>query len=102
MKYVIWPLLILLISVRYITSRPVYHNGDNIKITATVLADPTQYSTEQYLRLAGLQVYLPSILEISYGDRIIVVGVVDNGKLGNAELIKDDGESIILRSLGIS
>jgi competence protein ComEC len=40
------------------------------------------------LRLAGLKVYLPLFPEISYGDRIVVEGVVSDGKLDNPKLIK--------------
>jgi competence protein ComEC len=88
MRHLIWPLLILLIVVRYFTTRPVYKNGDTVRITANVLSDPVDYSTSQYLRLAGLKVYLPLFPEISYGDRIVVEGVVSDGKLDNPKLIK--------------
>jgi ComEC/Rec2-related protein len=87
-KYAIWLILILLIGVRYFITRPVYHNGDSVRVTASVLSDPVRYFTFQYLRLAGLKVYLPLVPEISYGDKIIVEGVVNNGKLENPKLVK--------------
>jgi competence protein ComEC len=80
--------LVLLIIFRYFITCPIYHNGDRVRITSSVLSDPINYSTSQYLRLAGLKVYLPLVPEISYGDKIIVEGTVNNGKLENPELIK--------------
>lgn len=88
MKYALLGLLILLIIFRYFTTRPVYHNGDRVRITSPVLSDPINYSTSQYLRLAGLKIYLPLVPEISYGDKIVVEGIVNDGKLENPKLIK--------------
>lgn len=88
--------LILLIILRYFMTRPSYNDGDNVRITASVLSDPVRYSTSQGLKLAGLKIYLPPhqcdgagvCRDISYGDRIVVEGVVNNGKLDNPKLIK--------------
>jgi competence protein ComEC len=90
MRYFIWPLLILLIIFRYFTTCPVYHNGDSVRITATVYSDPVSYSNSQGLKVAGLTVYLPVFPEVSYGDRIVVEGIIDNGKLKNPKLISDN------------
>lgn len=87
MKYVLPGLLILLIIFRYFTTRPVYINGQTIRITSAVLSDPIKYSTAQYLHLAGLKIYLPLFPEVSYGDKIIVEGIVNDGKLENPKLI---------------
>ncbi|HUC94381.1 MAG TPA: ComEC/Rec2 family competence protein [Candidatus Saccharimonadales bacterium] len=87
MRYLIWPLLILLIVFRYFTTRPVYKNGDTVRITATVYSDPVNYPGSQGIKIGGLRFYLPVFPEISYGDRIIVEGTVDSGKLKNPKLI---------------
>ena len=91
-NYFVWITLILLIFVRYISSRPVYKNGDTVRISATVLTDPVIYtssmSTSQYLRIENLKVYLPPFPQISYGDKIVVEGVVDNGKLDNPKIVE--------------
>ena len=79
--------LILVVATRYFTTRPIYQNGDNIRITANVLSDPVTYSTSRYLKLAGLKVYLPLFPEISYGDKIVVEGIVNAGKLDNPKLV---------------
>lgn len=49
--------------------------------------DPINYLTFQYLRLAGLKVYLPLFPQIYYGDKIIVEGKVISGKLENPKLV---------------
>ena len=104
MKYLIWFLLPSLIVFRYFTTRPVYKNGDTVRITADVLSDPIRYSTSQGIKLAGLKIYLPPhqpvgvgvYRDITYGDRIIVEGVVNKGKLDNPKLIKIfDGKTFL-------
>lgn len=85
-NFIIFILLILLISVRYFTSRPIYRPGDTVRITAPVLSDPIRYPTSQYLKIASLKVYLPLFPEISYGDKIVVEGVVGNDKNNGAKL----------------
>jgi len=96
MKYVFWGLLILLIIFRFFTTRPVYKDGQMIRITSSVLSDPIQYSTSQYLRLAGLKIYLPLVPEVSYGDKIIVEGIVLSGKLESSKLVKVGEEKTFL------
>ncbi|HET7099070.1 MAG TPA: ComEC/Rec2 family competence protein [Patescibacteria group bacterium] len=82
-RYLIWILLISLIIFRYFTTRPVYHNGDMVRITSTIMSDPVHYPTSQYIKIAGLKTYLPLFPEVSYGQRIIVEGVVNTDKLDN-------------------
>ncbi len=79
--------IILLICFRYFTTRPVYKNGDTVRITATVFSDPISYPGSRGLKVAGMTVYLPLFPEISYGDRVVIEGVVEDGKLKNPKLI---------------
>jgi competence protein ComEC len=88
-KYIVFLLLIFLIIFRYFTTRPVYKNGDSVRITATVYSDPIDYTTSQGVKVGGLTAYLPSFPEINYGDKIIVEGTINNGKLDNPKLISD-------------
>ncbi len=87
MKYLIWILLISLIIFRYFTTRPVYSTGDRVRITSTIYSDPINYENSQYLKIAGLKVYLPKFPEVSYGDKIVVEGIVNNDKLDKPKLI---------------
>lgn len=95
MKYLIWPLLILLIIARYFNTRPVFRTGDRVKITTTVYTDPVIYGNSQYLRISGLKVYLPLTPEITYGDKIILEGVIEGDKLKNPKIV-DVGEGRFL------
>ena len=88
MKYIIWIFLIFLVIFRYFTTRPVYQNGQRLRVTGTVNLEPTIYSYQQKITLEGLKFFLPKYPEIYYGDKIIVQGTVNNGELTNAELLK--------------
>lgn len=87
MKHLIWSLLILLIVVRYFTTRPIFRTGDRVRITSVVYSDPQTYGNSQYLKVSGLKVYLPLTPEINYGDKIILEGVIDGDKLKNPKII---------------
>jgi competence protein ComEC len=89
MRYFIWLILVILIVFRYFSTRPVYKNGDNVRITTTIYSDPIDYPTSQSVKIAGLKVSLPLFPEVYYGDRVIVSGIVSDGKLQNAKLISD-------------
>lgn len=86
-KNIFWVLLIILITLRYFLIKPVYKNGDTLRITTTVSSDPITYGNYQYFSAAGLKVYLPIFPEINYGDGVILEGVVNNGKLDNPKLV---------------
>lgn len=88
MKYLIWLVLILLIIFRYFTILPTYQNGDHIRITSTIYQDPITYPTSIYIRLVGLKTYLPLGIEISYGDKVVVEGVVNNDKLDKPKVME--------------
>lgn len=85
-RFFFWLSIILLIFFRYLSSRPVYHDGDKIRISARVTSEPVRYSDRQYLRLLALKIYLPKYPEIYYGDRVVIEGRVENGKLVDARL----------------
>lgn len=87
-KYLIWVLLISLIVFRYFTTRPVYKTGDHVRITTTIYSDPVMYPTSVYIRIVGLKTYLPSSSLISYGDRVVVEGIVDGDRLNKPVLKK--------------
>lgn len=88
MQKLVWPLLILLVVFRYLTIQPDYSDGDKVRISGTVYSDPVNYPTGQYLKVAGLKFYLPLTPEITYGDEIVVEGLVQNEKLQKAKLLE--------------
>lgn len=88
MKYLLWILLVFLVFFRYQQTKPVYKEGDMVRISSKVTSEPTVYETAQGIRLAQLWVYLPSFPKVSYGDYVVVEGVVSKGKLKNAKLVE--------------
>ncbi len=86
-QFFFWFFLVSLIVFRYVVTRPVYQNGDMIRISGTVFSDPVNYKTSQSLKVGGLRVYLPVFPEIYYGDKIVVEGIVDGKSLTKAKLI---------------
>lgn len=84
-------IVILLIFLRFYSTRPVFKDGDFVRITSKVYSEPIIYDRQQYLKLQGLKVYLPKYPEVSYGDTIIVTGQVDQGKLVSPKLIEVGG-----------
>lgn len=100
MRHAIWIIIAILIIFRFFTTRPAFVDGQKIRITQKVLSQPITYDTAQYLSLSGLKVYLPLFPEVSYGDEVVVEGIVQNGQLKTPKLIKitkDQGMLFILR-----
>lgn len=95
-NYLIWIVIFLLIIIRYFALKPKYMNGDKIRITAIVHSDPISFEKSQYIKVAGLKVYLPLFPRVTYGDKIILVGVVSDGKLTNPRI-----DSIASSSVGL-
>ena len=95
-RYFIWLILIFLVVYRYFTTIPAYEIGDRVRITGTVYSDPIIYSTGQYIKIAGLKIYLPPVPEISYGDRVIIEGIVGKGKLEKPKLVSVSASSSAL------
>lgn len=79
--------MVLLIVFRYFSSRPVYKNGDRVRITTTVVSDPISYGNYQTFNALGLKVFLPAFPEIYYGDRVVIEGTTDGKKLQKAKII---------------
>lgn len=93
-KIVIAILIGILILARFQNLKKHYREGETVKLNATVLYDVLSRPKYQYLKVDGLQVYLPPFPRVSYGDRIYVVGEINKGKLRAGEfkiISKKDG-----------
>ena len=88
MKFIVWILLAVGVIVRFLTTLANFSDGQKVRISDRVKEEPVRYSYNQGFRLSGLRIYLPKYPEVSYGDRVVVEGVVDSGKLSNAKLIQ--------------
>ena len=86
-RFLVFLLLLLLIVFRFFSTRPVYKNGEIVRITSRVLQEPVRYSFSQVISVAGLSVSLPLFPEISYGDSVVVEGRVEKRKLLDGNLI---------------
>lgn len=87
MKYLFWLVIFSLIFIRFQTTKPKYKNGDFVRISSKVYSEPIAYEKEQYIVLQGLKIYLPKYPQITYGDFLVVEGIVDDGKLKNPKLV---------------
>jgi competence protein ComEC len=81
-------MIILLIFLRFLSTKPIYKNGDFIKITSKVYAEPIIYDNQQYIKLQNLSFYLSRFPEINYGDTVVVTGIVENNKLKSPKLLE--------------
>lgn len=98
-KYFLWFFLVLSIVFRYFSTRPVYKEGDHVRVTTQILSDPKSFGKYQFFSACGLKVYLPAFPQIYYGDKIILEGIVGddtNGReLKNAKLISVYPRSVL-------
>ncbi len=79
MKYLIYFLFIFLLLIRFISTRPIYKEGDRIRISSQI---------SSLTKLAGLRIKFPAFPEVHYGDYVVVEGKVEKGELKNIK-IKD-------------
>ncbi len=86
-QYIGFLFIVLVIVFRYFSTMPTFKEGDLVKISTTVLSEPIAYENTQYVKLMGLKIYLPKYPEIVYGDSVVVVGRVNEGKLDNPQLL---------------
>jgi competence protein ComEC len=96
---IIYLLIVFAIFLRYLSTRPVYKNGDTIRISSKVTSEPVRYSDSQYLSVQGLRFYLSLYPEVSYGDKVVVEGIVEDRKLKSPNLVSISESSDILSKL---
>ncbi|MDP3994780.1 MAG: ComEC/Rec2 family competence protein [bacterium] len=82
----LWFFMALLVLFRFVSTRPVYKNGETVRITSRVMQEPARYAFSQVISVAGLSVSLPLFPEVTYGDSVVVEGVVKDKKLVNGNL----------------
>ncbi len=84
-------LLLVLLGLRifsYFSNVPNFPEGTHIRINNRVTSEPLIFENSQYFKLYGLKIYLPKYPQISYGDEIIVEGIISKDKLTDAKLVK--------------
>ncbi len=86
-KYFLGLLLFALFFFRYMIAIPKYQDGDRIRIRSRVTQEPFRGENYQSITLKGIKIYFDPYPEISYGDRLVVEGVVDGRKLKDPALL---------------
>ena len=87
-RFISFLLIVLVIFFRYQNLKYRYSDGDYLRITTKILSEPIVFEKEQYLKLQSLKVYLPKYPEISYGDVVVIEGLVNKDKLINPKIIE--------------
>lgn len=87
MKFLFWGLLFFFAVFRILSFKTPATNRQKVKISTRVLQEPLRFQNYQRLILENLIVYLDRFPEVSYGDEVVVEGVVFQNKLVNAKLI---------------
>lgn len=64
------------------TTRPIFKEGDRVRISSSVSEDPSIEGYQQKITLEGIKIYIDRFPEYNYGDYISIEGVVMKGKGG--------------------
>ncbi|MEK7458654.1 MAG: hypothetical protein AAB612_04225, partial [Patescibacteria group bacterium] len=73
----------------YSVHAPSHIDGTKMRINSRVRSEPIRYENAQYFRLDGLKIYLPLYPEVSYGDRVVIEGVVGSDAKGKVDRMKN-------------
>lgn len=102
MRFLFWGVLILLVILRFLTTRESFSDGQKVRLTTRILREPTTSSGRQNFSVNGLKISLPAFPEIHYGDRVVIEGRVKSQKLENAVLKKIDKKENFFGKMRIS
>ncbi len=80
MKYLVWVLLIFLIIFRYFSAKPNFTNGQRLKVSGTILSEPSTSRSNSYFNLANIKVTAKGD-NVHYGDYIVIEGTYEDGEL---------------------
>lgn len=98
-------MLVFIVRLIIFSKNLIKFEGQKIRISAKVLQEPSRFSNFQKFYLEGFNFYLPKYPQVSYGDKVVVEGTVQDGKIINAKLIgqkKDENLFLGLRKKIIS
>ncbi len=96
LRFIFYFSLCFLVFFRFWTTKPIYNNGDVVKISGKILSQPTLYDNYQSIGLHGLRINAPKYPEIDYGDFLILSGTVKEGKVTNTKILKVEKSSGLL------
>jgi len=91
--------LFVILILRFASTRPIYKQGQTIRVTATIYTEPNIYESSLGIEVAGLRVYLPRFPEVEYWDSIVIEGQVKDGQLINPKIISITKSNLVLARL---
>lgn len=86
MKNIFWLIILLVILLRFISTKPDFKTGDKIRIKGTLSSEPTLSFGKAYFSLNNINVEVKEKEAIHYGDYVIVNGIWENGRIKNGEV----------------
>jgi len=91
--------LLTIVILRLLFFKLPYKDGQTVRIIGQVSREVIVYDRTQQIEVAGLRMYIDRYPEVNYGDKVVVRGVVNAGKLDDAELEKIETSQNILFTL---
>lgn len=88
MRFWFWILLFVFVTIRVISTKPSFVDGQRVRITSAVTSEPILYENALGIKILGLRAYVPIYPSISYGDTIAIEGVVEEGRLISPKVIE--------------
>jgi len=85
--HLIWPILFLVLTIRYFATKPNYHEGDYLKLSGKIMSEPRYTHSSQTFFLLSLKVILPRLPQLNYGDYVVVEGIYKDNGLINSRLV---------------
>lgn len=81
-------LLFIIVLIRILTYQSSVVDGQKVRVTGTVNRETVSYEYSQLIEVGGLSAFVDKYPEVSYGDSVVVEGVVQEGMLEDAILIE--------------
>lgn len=81
-----WFLLLIIIIIRIVFSRPQYPESANLRLLGRVMREPSISKQTQRIDIGGLRVFVPKDPPIYYGDYVVVEGIYKDGYIPKGEV----------------
>src|SRR5581483_5387845 len=80
-KFLVWGVLVVVLILRFASTRVNFVNGQLLKISGVVYSEPTTSYGKVSMNLSGIRVEIKTEEEVHYGDYLTVVGRYEKGKV---------------------
>jgi competence protein ComEC len=86
-KYLFWIIIFSIFIVRFLATRPIFKEGQVLKISGNLLSEPNSSYGKLIFNLNGIRINLKTSEEIHYGDFIEIKGIYQKGELQKTSLL---------------